>query len=70
VALDSQIQTASEQHARMPSFGTASLRMIAPQLVFDMVRAQVAAANGPRGNRWPASAAANENDPGPHSDAA
>ena len=68
MTVDTKIQSSSD--ARTPTFGTASLRMIAPQLVFEMVRAQAAAANGPRNDRWPASGAANENDPGPHSNAA
>jgi hypothetical protein len=55
-----------------PSFGTASVRLFAPQYMFEIVRAQASAVLGRAGSGDSDAApkAANENEPGPRSSAA
>jgi hypothetical protein len=54
------------------SFGTASVRLFAPQYMFEIVRAQASAVLGRAGSGESDAApkAANENEPGPRSSAA
>jgi hypothetical protein len=63
MTIDTRLPATSAEVPTVPTFGTASVRLLAPQFTFEMVRAAAAASQGGSvGVLWPApTAAANQN---------
>lgn len=72
MTVDTRFDVPAAPVTKIPTFGTASVRVFAPQHVFDLVWAQSARAAGLVSDRRHPTpgGAANENGPGPHSSAA
>ena len=75
MSVDSRLSGSSAANSDIQSFGSASLRLFAPQMVFDVVRRQTASPYYGAGVelRWPAPTApqaANQNQEQPRTSAA